>query len=259
MGERTKYTNGTFSWAELATTDQDAAKQFYSAVFGWDVTDNPIGEGMVYSVASVDGKDVGAISAQMEQQRDAGAPPAWQSYVTVDSADAAAEKVAPLGGTVHAPPFDVMDLGRMAVIQDPQGAFFAIWEPKTNIGAQLVNAPGALSWDELATTDMDAAGQFYGGLFGWTTEPFEGSETPYAVIKTAAGSSTGGIRPTMGPEPPNWVVYFGAEDTAASAAKVLELGGNQLLEPTDIPMGQIAIMQDPQGAVFALYSGQFEP
>src|ERR1700680_1057572 len=146
MGGRTKYTPGTFCWTDLTTPAPDAAKSFYSALFGWEVVDMPAGEGIVYSMTRIDGKGVAAISAQPEQQREAGAPPAWNSYVSVESADSALERAKELGGTVHAPAFDVLDAGRMGVVQDPQGAYFLMWEPKQQFGASLVNPPGALSW-----------------------------------------------------------------------------------------------------------------
>ncbi|MFL6110218.1 MAG: VOC family protein [Catenulispora sp.] len=258
MGERTKYTPGTFSWTDLATTDQDAAKQFYSRLFGWSAIDNPVGDGVVYSMMQIDGKDVAAISPQPPQQRDAGAPPAWNSYVTVQSADDAADRAQKLGATVHAPAFDVMDVGRMAVIQDPQGAYFMAWEPKTHIGASLVNAHGALAWNELATPDMDASAEFYRELFGWKVEPMEGSPMPYMVIQNADGGSNGGIRPAQENEPTYWLVYFGANDIDACLGQVGELGGNTLVGATDIGMGKIGVVQDPQGAVFALFSGQLD-
>ena len=102
-----------------------------------------------------------------------------------------------LGANVHADAFDVMDVGRMGVVQDPQGAYFLVWEPKAHIGASLVNAPGALSWNELATPDLDGLGGFYSRLFGWSTEAMEGMDMPYLMIKTAAGTINGGIRPQM--------------------------------------------------------------
>ncbi len=259
MGERTKYTPGTFSWTDLTTTDQEAAKAFYCELFGWEATDNPVGEGVVYSMMRLDGKEVAAISPQPEQQRDAGAPPAWNSYITVESADQALERAKQLGATVHAPAFDVFDFGRMGVVQDPQGAFFLVWEPKSHIGASLVNAPGALSWNELATPDMDASASFYTELLEWTATPLEGSQMPYMVIKNKDGWNNGGIRPAMGPEPPYWLVYFGTDDIEASSAKVSELGGSQIMGPMEIGPGKFAIAQDPQGAVFALYAGAFEP
>ena len=144
MGERTKYTPGSFSWTDLTTTDPDAAKTFYGQLFGWQAQDIPVGDDMVYSIMQIDGKSTAAIGPQPQQQRDAGVPPSWNSYVTVESADAALDKAKQLGATVHAPAFDVMDAGRMGVVQDPQGAFFEVWEPKQNIGSELVNGPGLL-------------------------------------------------------------------------------------------------------------------
>jgi predicted enzyme related to lactoylglutathione lyase len=256
MAERTKYTPGTFSWTDLTTTDQPAAKQFYGELFGWEAIDNPIGEGMVYSMMQIDGKDVAAISPQMQAQRDAGQPPTWSSYVTVQSADAAADRAQKLGATVMSPPFDVFDVGRMAIIQDPQGAFLMLWEPKAHIGASLVNTPGSLTWNELASTDPDASAEFYRELFGWKVEPFEGMEG-YLGIQNSEGQSNGGIRAATENEPSYWLVYFGADDAEAGAARASELGATTLVQ-MDIGVGKIAVLQDPQGAVFALYAGRFD-
>lgn len=257
MAERTEYAPGTFSWTDLATTDPEAAKAFYGGLFGWQAEDVPVPGGF-YSMQRVDGKDVAAIGAQPEAQRDAGAPPAWQSYVTVESADAAAQRAGELGGTVHAPAFDVMDVGRMAVIQDPEGAFFMAWEPKSSIGAQLVNAPGALCWNELAAANLDTAPDFYKGLFGWRTEEFEGGPMRYLTIKNG-DRTNGGMREKQPQEPSYWLVYFAVEDVDAALAKVGELGGATIGGPFDMAMAKIAIARDPQGAVFALYAGQLEP
>jgi predicted enzyme related to lactoylglutathione lyase len=259
MGERTQYTPGTFSWADVSTTDQPAAKEFYSALFGWQADDLPVGDGAFYSMMRVDGKSVAAISPQPQQQREAGVPPLWNSYVTVESADDAAAKAGELGATVHAPPFDVMDAGRMAVIQDPQGAFFMVWEPRENIGAGLVNGPGMLSWNELASPDVDASAKFYGDLFGWEAEPMEGMPQRYSVVRNG-GRANGGIRELREVEgaPPHWLVYFGIDDIDAGLAKAEELGGTKLAGPIDIGIAKIGIVQDPQGATFALYDGRFE-
>jgi hypothetical protein len=259
MAERTQHSPGTFSWTDLNTTDQEAAKAFYSGLFGWEITDMPAGEGVVYSMAGIGGKWVGAISPQPQQQRDAGVPPAWNSYVTVTDVDATAARAGELGATVHAPPFDVMEAGRMAVVQDPQGAWFLLWQPNQHIGAGLVNAPGALCWNELGSPDPDGSAKFYGDLLGWTTEPMEGGDMPYLVVKTADGHTNGGIRPPMPPgTPPFWLVYFATEDLDATLAKVSELGGNMLMGNTDIGIARIGVVQDPQGAVFALYMGPLE-
>jgi predicted enzyme related to lactoylglutathione lyase len=258
MGKRTKYTNGTFSWVDLTTTDQDGAKAFYGSLFGWDMTDNPAGEGVVYTIASIGGDSVAAISPQPQQQRDAGVPPTWNSYVTVGSADEALDRARQLGANVHAPAFDVFDAGRMGVIQDPQGAFVLVWQPGSNIGAGLVNAAGALSWNELASTDMDASAQFYGELFGWTFEPMDSPEMRYSVIRNADGQNNGGLRPAADSEPSYWLVYFGADAIEPALAQVAELGGNRLVGPMEIGPGTFGVAQDPSGAVFALYTGNFD-
>jgi predicted enzyme related to lactoylglutathione lyase len=259
MGERTKYTPGTFSWTDLNTTDQEAAKAFYAALFGWSYDDAPVGDGVYYSMASIDGKAVGAISPQPQQQREAGAPPAWNSYITVEDADATLARAKELGATVHANAFDVMEAGRMGVVQDPQGAYFLVWQPKRHIGAGLVNAPGALSWNELGSPDLEGSAKFYGDLLGWTTTPMEGLDAPYLVIRTGAGGTNGGIRPPMPPgTPPFWLVYFATDDKDASLAKITDNGGNVLAGSTDIGIAKIAVAQDPQGAVFALYAGHLD-
>lgn len=258
MGERSGYTPGTFCWAELATSDQDGAKAFYAAVLGWESDDRPVGDGVFYSMQLRDGKHVAAIAPQPQQQREAGVPPLWNSYVWVDSADDVAARAAELGATVHAPAFDVMQAGRMAVIQDPQGAYFMLWQPHDHRGAQLVNAPGALVWNELQSPDPDASGAFYSALFGWEAEQFPGMDRVYLAIKNA-GANNGAIAELAMPgAPPNWLVYFGTEDTDAALAKVTDMGGSVLAGPIDIGIAKIGIVADPQGAVFALYAGELE-
>jgi uncharacterized protein len=258
MGERSTYTPGTFCWAELATSDQAAANAFYGGLFGWQTDDRPVGEGSVYSMQVLDGKTVAAIAGQPQQQRDAGVPPLWNSYVSVQDADAVVQQAQALGATVHAPAFDVMTAGRMAVIQDPQGAYFMLWQPREHIGAGLVNAPGTLVWNELQSPDTDASAAFYGSLFGWEVAQFPGMDDVYLSIKNA-GANNGAIRELNPPGmPPNWLVYFGTEDTDAALAKVQELGGSVLAGPIDIGIAKIAVVADPQGAVFALYAGELE-
>jgi predicted enzyme related to lactoylglutathione lyase len=132
-----------------------------------------------------------------------------------------------------------------------------VWQPRRHFGAALVNVPGALCWNELASPDLDASAAFYRDLFGWTIEPYEGTERPYLVIRNG-DRGNGGIRPAQQGEPPNWSAYFATEDVDASLAKVEELGGKQLMPPIEIEIARIAAAQDPQGAVFVLYAGQLE-
>jgi hypothetical protein len=257
VGERTSYTPGTFCWADLTTPDQDSAKAFYSALFGWVADDRPIGEGVYYSMQCIDGREVAAISLQRQEEREANVPPRWNSYVAVADADATLARARELGATVHAEAFDVFDSGRMGVVEDPQGAHFAVWQAGSNIGAQLVNAHGALSWDELYTPDVDASASFYGALFNWTTQAMEGMPSRYLIIQTEAGRGNGGIT-TMEGVPPAWLVYFGTDDIERSLAQVGELGGATRMGPIDIGVGTIAVVTDPQGATFALYAGRFD-
>jgi uncharacterized protein len=258
MGERSQYAPGTFSWVDLASTDQAAAKDFYAALFGWEAEDLPVGEGVFYSAMGVDGRRVAAIAPQPEAMREAGMPSVWQSYVTVESADDAAARAKELGAAVAAGPFDVMEAGRMAVIQDPLGAFLSLWEPRDTIGAELVNAPGALVWNELTSPDTAASKAFYGALFGWEVTPFEGMDG-YLVIRNGGASNGGIIEPRAPGVPPNWLVYFGVESLDPALARVGELGGSTIAGPVDIGVANIAVVSDPQDAVFALYDGELDP
>jgi uncharacterized protein len=147
MGERDSYEHGTFSWTDLSTPDAAASKAFYGGLFHWDFEESPIPEGGVYVMAKLDGRSAAAMFETSERH------PAWASYVTVDDADAITERARELGANVLAEPFDVMDVGRMATLQDPQGAVFCVWQPRTSIGAEVVNGAGALSMNQLNTTD----------------------------------------------------------------------------------------------------------
>ena len=259
MGERTSYPHGTFSWADLSTGDLEGAKRFYGELFGWEFDDVPMGDdedAMPYSMAKVDGKTVAAIF-----KGDGTLPVHWNSYVTVDDLDAMPEKVKAAGGDVTAEPFDVMEsVGRMAVIQDPAGAFLNLWEAKDTAGAELVNVPGALTWNDLNTTDPDKAATFYGELFGWTFEKVDDA-TGYWVIKNG-GRSNGGLRPIdnsqAGDVPSHWLPYFACADVQAAKARVEQLGGRSFFGPMEVPGGAFVVVGDPQGGALALFSGEFD-
>lgn len=258
MAERTEYAPGTFCWVDLTTPDQAAAKAFYSALFDWQLEDFPVGEGAHYSIARLQGRDVAAIAPQPEQQRQAGVPPAWNSYIAVQSADDSARRAGELGANVHASAFDVMQAGRMAVIQDPQGAFFLLWQPREQKGAGLVNQPGTLVWNELASPDTRASAGFYEELFGWSVEPSLQEGPPYLMI-TNAGRLNGGIRDLEPPgTPPHWLVYFAVEGLEEALARIVALGGATLTGAIDIGRARIAVAADPQGAIFALYDGEVD-
>jgi uncharacterized protein len=251
MGERTSYAPGTFSWAELATSDAEAAKAFYTAVLGWEYEDNPIGEGMVYSLARRDGRRVAALFGSDQ-------PPHWNCYVTVASVDEITPRAAELGGRVLQEPFDVMDVGRMSAISDPAGAVAYLWQAKQHIGAGLVNAPGAFCWNELSTRDPDVAQQFWTGLLGWDFERIEAGPVDYWMISNA-GQSNGGLH-RMGDETPtdvpsHWLVYFAVDSIDAAAPNA----GTPVVPKTQAGgQNSFAVFSDPAGAVFGLFEGQLD-
>jgi len=249
MPEVTKHEPGAFSWVELATSDAAAAKKFYQSLFGWEPVDQPTGPDMVYTLFKKKGNDAAACYQIRPDQK--GMPPNWGIYVTVESADDAAKKAKDAGGKVLMEPFDVMTLGRMAVIQDPQGAFFSVWQPRGSIGAQVWGEPGAACWCELQTTDTDAAQKFYTTVFPWKP-----NVSPQYTEWHLGGKGIGGmmkIGPEWGPVPPHWTPYFEVEDTDAIFAKTKQLGGGAHLPPMDFPeVGRFAILHDGQGASFAV-------
>jgi predicted enzyme related to lactoylglutathione lyase len=254
MGERTSYTAGTFCWVELSTSDLEAAKGFYAGVLGWEIEDVPVGDGMVYAMARLDGKDVAALQPLRNER----VPPNWLNYVAVDDADAAAARAGELGATVAVPPFDVMDAGRMALVIDPQGAMLGLWQAGRHFGAALVNAPGALAWTDLLTSDVAAAQELYGPLLGWEFDDV--AEGQYFTIRTAGGS-TGGMMPTpMEGMPTLWQPYFAVASLDDALGRVQELGGRLVSEPMAVPRGRFAPVTDAQGALFSLLESEhFDP
>jgi hypothetical protein len=203
------------------------------------------------------GRGVGALYTQKKEERAHGVPPHWNSYVAVENADAAAAKAKQLGGTLLAEPFDVMDVGRMAVIQDPTGATFCVWQAMKHTGAAVLGEPGSLVWTELMTKDTARAQTFYTGLFGWKAETMRGAPMSYTVFKRegAEMGSAGmlAITPEMGPVPPNWLPYFAVTDCDATVATAGKLGGKTIVPPQDVPdTGRFSVLEDPQGATFAV-------
>jgi predicted enzyme related to lactoylglutathione lyase len=251
MPVRTSYAQGTPNWVDLQTSDQAAAKSFYGDLFGWTFEDMPMGEGAVYSMAKIGEHHAAAIAPQSPELAAAGAPPMWNTYLAVDQVDDAAAKVEPAGGKLAMAPFDVLDAGRMAFVLDPGGAAVALWQAKDHIGAGLCNEPGTVIWNELVTTDA-ASARFYEQVLGLTTSTMNMGEGDYTLFH-AGEDMVGGLTPPMTPGVPNhWHVYFAVSDADAAAAKAAELGGSVLAEPFDTPVGRMAALRDPQGAVFSI-------
>ena len=259
MGKRASYEPGTFCWVDLATTDPEGAKTFYGELFGWEAEEMPVGEDTTYAVQRLGGDDICGLYELPADQREQSVPPYWHTLVSVESADTAAEKARDLGGKLLAEPFDVLDAGRMSVLQDPAGAVFSVWQPRAHIGATRVNDVGCMGWNELNTREPDKASEFYSGLFGWEMERMEeDGELAYAVIQNN-GRSNGGVMPMTeqhGDAPPFWLPYFTVDSCDAAAARIKDLGGAVFVEPFEPGAGRISVVSDPQGAVFAIFEGE---
>jgi uncharacterized protein len=254
MSTKTSYKPGTFCWIDLGTPDQDAAGEFYGALFGWNLKEDENAEQTGgYRTAQRDGSAIGGVMKLMME----GQPPAWLNYVCVEDADATVEEARQAGAVVHAEPMSVLDYGRMAVLADPTGAAFGIWQPGTHIGADVVGEPGAMGWNELNTRDPEAAKAFYGNVFGWSFEEKEYEGTGAYTAITLGEETVGGlidITDRVPAEvPAHWLVYFAVEDAEATIAQAKERGGDVAAGPFDIAeVGRIAVVKDPFGAFFAV-------
>ena len=246
------YAPGTFCWADLGTHDAPAAARFYTALFGWTAEDRPMGPEAFYTMFQLGGRPVAALYPQEAAHQGA---PHWLSYVSVASANDMAARTKTLGGTVLMEPFDVLDVGRMTMVQDPTGAVLALWEPRRHAGAGVIGEAGSMCWNELATTDTTRAGAFFQSLLGWSVESRPMSGVTYTTF-TEDGATRGGmmtIAPSWGGVPPHWLVYFAVRDCDGTTALTQSLGGSVRVPPTDIPgVGRFAALADPQGAVFAV-------
>ena len=258
MSERNGYEPGVPCWVDHSSPDPAAAAAFYGELLGWESEDQmpPGGPGR-YFFAHVRGKGVAALGSQQNPE----APPMWNTYVAVASADDAVAKVREAGGTAYGDAFDVFSSGRMAVMADPAGAPFCVWQAGEHIGAQLVNEPGALGWNELTTRDPEGSKNFYSSVFGWSTSAVDMGEFDYTLWhgegQAADVDPIGGMMPMVGDAwptnmPPHWMVYFCVEGTDATASRCEEIGGRVPQAPFDTPQGRVAVLTDPQGAAFSV-------
>jgi predicted enzyme related to lactoylglutathione lyase len=251
MAEFSSYPSGTPSWVDLSTSDPDAASAFYAGLFGWQVQDlGPEAGG--YRMCLKNGKQVAGIGPMMSEAQF----PAWSTYVSVDDAKATVDKASSAGAKVIAEPMDVMGQGTMAVLVDPTGAYFSLWQPGMHTGAQLANEAGAFTWNELQTRDTAAAESFYRAVFGWQAQHRDmGGGTTYTEFQLDGHSVAGmmAMPPEVPAEVPSyWLVYFSVEDTDARVAAATQAAGRVLFGPHDSPQGPFAVLADPQGAVFAV-------
>jgi predicted enzyme related to lactoylglutathione lyase len=249
------YPPGTPSWVELSSPDTDASAAFYGDLMGWTSTEpGPVEETGGYRMFQREGANVGGLMGHMQE----GQPTAWATYISVADAEETAEKVRAAGGSVVVDPMDVMDLGRMAVFADPGGAVFGVWQPRAFPGADVVNEPGSLCWNDVLTRDAEAGKAFYTAVFGWEAgrPPFEGAPETYTVWQLD-GHPVGGMMQMTDDAfpadvPPHWSVCFAVSDCDATVAKGRELGATITMDPMDMPIGRFAGLIDTQGASFAI-------
>jgi uncharacterized protein len=255
MGERRGYTPGTFCFADLGTDDLDAAATFYGGLFGWNAEPS---QG-AYTMFTLEGRPVAGMFQAPDDY-----PTSWLSYVSVEDADAVSARARQLGASVPLEPREVSDeaeIGRSGLLEDPQGARVALWEPGLHVGAGLVNDVGTMVWNQLATSDVDAARGFYTELFGWTTEPVDDGQGDYWNWRNSDAWLNGGVMALRSDDtPPHWQLWFTVEDAAGAVARAQELGGTELVPAAQTPVGgDVAVLRDRTGATFVVFAGDIDP
>lgn len=248
------YEQGVFCWVDLSAHDMEAAKRWYSQVFGWEMTpsDDP---NMPYSMAMQGGKMVAGIGQMPPDMQKQGVPPVWNSYAWVDDCAKVEAAAREAGAKVIMPTMAIGEFGSMAFLEDPEGTVFGLWQPGMHRGAQIVNTPNSLCWNELMVRDVEQAKAFYGKLLGWAYETMPMGDFDYTVLKVGERSN-GGMMAMAGPMwegvPSHWMVYFAVADADAICKKAEEAGGKVCVPPTDIPVGRFAVLNDPQGGTFSV-------
>lgn len=259
MSTRDHYPPGVPCWVDTAQPDPDAALGFYGALMGWEfagpgeMPGDPLGE---YYVARLNGRDVAGISSLPEA---APSLPAWMTYVAVASVDAATERACAAGASVVAEPFDAAPAGRMAVLSDPGGAVFCVWEPGRRQGAQVVNQPSAWAMSALSTPDLESAKAFYGAVFGWESEAFAPGAELFRLPGFVGGEPEQPVPRDVvavlaaGEGDPAWSVDFWIDDARSAADRATELGGSVIVAPGETMPGFLnTVIADPAGAVLSL-------
>jgi predicted enzyme related to lactoylglutathione lyase len=238
---------GRFVWHDHRSGDPEKALRFYSELLGWETEMFKAGE-MDYPMISVNGTTHGGFGPNQ-----GGGPPHWLGSIGVEDVDETPREAEAAGGSILAAPMDIPEVGRLAVIGDPQGAAFAVY---SSASEEWRPSEGVFVWDELHTTDVDGAKAFYGEVVGWSASDRDmGGGVTYTMFESG-GEQRAGCMTTMQPDmPPNWLTYIGTDDVDASCKRAEELGAQKMMGPMDIPgVGRSAVLMDPTGAAFALFS-----
>jgi uncharacterized protein len=242
---------GVPNWVDLGTADLEDAKRFYTTLFGWTahVSGDDYGG---YTIFALDGRPVAGAGPLFGE----GQPTAWSTYIATADSDTIAARVDAAGGKILVAPFDVGDQGRMAAFLDQAGAPFSVWQPGTMPGAEIFDVPGAVTWNELVTRDVEGSAAFYGAVFGWTVRGGAAGSSQYVIFEHD-GTPVVGLQPMTGPDwpddlSPHWMVYFAVADCDATVEHAYALGGQVVRPPTTIETGRFAVLEDPEGATFSV-------
>ncbi|GHH72353.1 glyoxalase [Kitasatospora indigofera] len=256
----TAYEPGTPCWVDLTVKDQQAALDFYRDLFGWQGEVGPAEFGG-YAVCALNGRPVAGIMAATAPEGRPAPPTVWTTYLASDDADATQRAIADHGGSIVYPVTDIGTTGRMLVAADPAGAVFGVWQPLDFFGAHVVNEPGALTWNELSTSDTEAAGRFYAQALGLRPATVEGLPGHYAL--NVGERTVGGLRPLPDHLPPgtpsHWTTYFSVDDCDSVVDALVKAGGSVIRPPFDMQAGRMSVVADPQGAVFSLIASPDSP
>ncbi|MGF1508036.1 MAG: VOC family protein [Myxococcota bacterium] len=247
----TTFSHGTFNWVDLSAKSIERVRPFYEALFGWTYEPSQGDQG--YGIFMKDQKSAAGIGQMSPAMLEANVPSTWNTYVSVDDIQATEAKAKALGGTLMFDTVDVLDVGRMNFVTDPEGALFAMWQPLKTAGAETFNVPNTFCWNERATRDMAGFKAFYGELFGWSFRDGSSGTTELAMIHNAAGAEIGHallMTEAWGDAPPAWMVYFAVAQCEDTCREAEALGGEVCVPPTDIDVGRFAVLGDPDRAYF---------
>jgi len=255
-----EFITGNFCWVDFATPDPENAKTFYQKIFGWQYSENPMPCGGTYTmISATDGSGVGGIFQMPDEMKNANIPPHISNYIEVDNVDASTNTAKNLGANIQMEPFDVFDYGRMAVLFDPTGAAFSLWQTRSKDCEDTMASPethGMFCWQELMTTDVDQATEFYNKLLGWDYNVMDMGGVDYTLIKNSDNEIGGmmALPPDMQHVPPHWNTYFTVTDIDETISVIKDYGGSVMMGPQNIPeTGQFAVCTAPDGTVFCLF------
>lgn len=253
MPEKSGYAAGEPTWVDIASTDVAATKTFYATLFGWVADDVPMEDAGGYGMFTLNGRYAAGYGPNpMPDPRTA-----WAVYFATDDLEKTCEVATGAGATVFAGPMDVFTSGRMAVLSDPAGAFFSLWQAGDHHGAQVQDEANALTWVELTTSDVEGSKRFYADVFGWGEQTStDGGPMPYTEFRMGERSVAGMMAKPEGMPaeiPSYWMPYFQPADLDKMVGEATALGATVMVPPSPIPNGRFAVLTDPQGAAFGLY------